>query len=185
MMCFFQIVRKKIGDSLSFPMIQVFKYQKLRILTSKLAKSEVRTSPQSHAWKWCEDEFLTSSTYEVWGEVPQFFSSLRNEVRSNIKSMKGHMLGILNVSYRYLSQPQVGHKCQSKVMGHCDTPFQSCRGFDKYIFDVVGLLDAQKKLAIDPTILESKVDQLRIFDRNQVKFGGCFSFLFFCNDLLN
>lgn len=106
-------------------------------------------------------------------------------MRSNIKSMKGHMLGILNVSYRYLSQPQVGHKCQSKVMGHCDTPFQSCRGFDKYIFDVVGLLDAQKKLAIDPTILESKVDQLRIFDRNQVKFGGCFSFLFFCNDLLN
>ena len=91
------------------------------------------------------------------------------------------MLGILNVSYRYLSQPQVGHKCQSKVMGHCDTPFQSCRGFDKYIFDVVGLLDAQKKLAIDPTILESKVDQLRIFDRNQVKFGVFSEKIFFYN----
>ena len=106
-------------------------------------------------------------------------------MRSNIKSMKGHMLGILNVSYRYLSQPQVGHKCQSKAMGRCDIPFQSYIGFDKCIFDVACLLDAQKKLAIDPTILESKVDQLRIFDRNQVKFGGCFSFLFFCNDLLN
>ena len=89
----------------------------------------------------------------------------------SITSRSQVTLNLRYASYRYLSQPQVGHKCQSKAMGRCDIPFQSYIGFDKCIFDVVCLLDAQKKLAIDPTILESKVDQLRIFGRNQVKFG--------------